>query len=258
MLQVPKLSSGLIGIYLIQNRTTGMFYIGSSVDIKNRFRQHKQMLTNGNHKNSRLQADYNEYGYEVFDCQVLCTCDKDELLHKEQQMFDTYSKTYPTYHKGKTVANPNLGTTRPDYHANNRTTLDDYRDKAQQALAKKRETDADYAKQCSEVGKASMAKLRADPDIEAKRKRNAALAQKDPALREVRRQQMLDRLATGWRPPTGHNKISVRHVPSDIVFPSITEASVFAGVAVPTMHRWLNGRLYKGKRVGFNYDWRFE
>lgn len=70
--------------------------------------------------------------------------------------------------------------------------------------------------------------------------------------------QMLDRLATGWRPPTGHNKITVRHVPSGKLFDSLTEAADFAGVSLTTIHRWVKGRPDKGKRVGFNFDWRLE
>ena len=256
MLQVPKLLNGQSGIYLIQNKETGKFYIGSSNNLKNRFRQHNQMLVAGNHKNSRLQEDYNQYGGESFECKVLCLCSVDELLYHEQLWFDQYKQQHPTYHKGSKVSNPNLGTTRPDYHANNRTTLDDYRRKAQEALAEKRRTDKEYAKRCSEIGKASMARLRGDPDIEAKRKHNAAEAQRTPELREVRRQQMLDRLATGWRPPTGNNKITVRHVPSGKLFDSLTEAADFAGVSLTTLHRWVKGRPTKGKRVGFNFDWR--
>ena len=114
MLQVPTLLYGRSGIYLIQNKETGKFYIGSSRSLSNRLRQHKQMLAAGKHKNSRLQEDYNQYGGESFECKVLCLCSVDELLHCEQLWFDKYKQRHPTYHKGSKVSNPNLGTTRPD------------------------------------------------------------------------------------------------------------------------------------------------
>ena len=51
MLTVPKLKSGLSGIYLIQNKATKCFYVGGSTCLRNRFRQHKNDLKNNRHKN---------------------------------------------------------------------------------------------------------------------------------------------------------------------------------------------------------------
>ena len=45
----------MIGVYKILNKITGKFYIGSSVDIENRFKQHKADLNTGVHNNKYLQ-----------------------------------------------------------------------------------------------------------------------------------------------------------------------------------------------------------
>ena len=48
------------GVYAIQNITKGIFYIGSSENVENRWKQHQIMLKNNNHFNKRLQNDYND------------------------------------------------------------------------------------------------------------------------------------------------------------------------------------------------------
>ena len=47
------------GIYAIVNPVKDMTYIGASVNISRRLRKHKKLLHHGQHKNMRLQADWN-------------------------------------------------------------------------------------------------------------------------------------------------------------------------------------------------------
>ena len=54
------------GIYKITNKVNGKFYIGSSVDLKDRWRRHRSHLKNGSHVNTHLQRSYNKYGKEAF------------------------------------------------------------------------------------------------------------------------------------------------------------------------------------------------
>lgn len=58
----------MIGIYkiIINNK----LYIGSSLDIKNRIKQHKSDLKNNRHANPKLQNAYNKYHefkYEILE-----------------------------------------------------------------------------------------------------------------------------------------------------------------------------------------------
>lgn len=55
------------GIYLIQNLKNGKGYVGSSSDIKNRFRQHKRALRKNKHHNNYLQHSYDKYGEAYFN-----------------------------------------------------------------------------------------------------------------------------------------------------------------------------------------------
>lgn len=258
MLTLPKLPVGLSGIYLIQNKVTKCFYVGSSKCIRTRITQHKNDLKNNRCKNSRLMADYLKYGADNFIVKVLLRCDISELLNYEQNMLDLFKRHYPTYHAGSYVVCPAIGTTRPDYHEQGKRTLDEWRDKALSVLNEKRKTDPKFADIFVQAGKKSMARLRADPVAEAKRKKNAALAQSRPDLVEAKRQRMLEMWRNGTaprakNPPPSRQKVI--HKPTGKVFSSLTEAAEYFGVGVPTVHRWVHGRTdRKGDRVPHK-DW---
>lgn len=258
MLTLPKLPVGLSGIYLIQNKVTKCFYVGSSQCIRTRITHHKNDLKNNRCKNSRLMADYLSYGADNFIVKVLIRCNKADLLIYEQNMLDLLKRHYPTYHAGNYVVCPALGTIRNDYHEQGKRTLDEWRGKALAVLNEKRRTDPEFANIFVQAGKKSMARLRANPVIEAKRKKNASLSQSRPDVIEAKRQRMLERWRNGTaprnlNPPTNRQKVV--HLPTSQVFNSLTEAAEHFCVGVPTVHRWVHGRIYKGRRTGFNKDW---
>lgn len=68
LLEDPKYK---IGIYKITNTLTGRCYIGSSITIKDRLKNHYRELTANRHKNSKFQRAWNKYGKEVFKFEVL-------------------------------------------------------------------------------------------------------------------------------------------------------------------------------------------
>ena len=80
------------GIYIIQNVANGMFYIGGSVDICRRWREHRKTLRNGNHANSYIQKDYDSHGEVMFRFDILEICNSDSskiyLLEREQFWLD--------------------------------------------------------------------------------------------------------------------------------------------------------------------------
>lgn len=55
------------GIYFIQNKINNHIYIGSSLNIKQRFSNHKSTLRHNRHKNQHLQNAWNKYGEENFE-----------------------------------------------------------------------------------------------------------------------------------------------------------------------------------------------
>lgn len=80
-----------IGIYQIRNIINGMVYIGSSMDISTRWREHKYDLRMNNHRNQHLQNAYNKYGKDAFVYEVLELIDeenKDQQFEREQYWID--------------------------------------------------------------------------------------------------------------------------------------------------------------------------
>jgi len=74
-------------VYLLNDKK-GMYYVGKTVDIKNRIQSHKNTIKNGDSCSSReLDIDFNceileEYGNE------------EDLLKGEQKWYDIYKKKY--------------------------------------------------------------------------------------------------------------------------------------------------------------------
>lgn len=73
------------GIYLILNTVNNKKYVGSSIRISKRFKEHKQSLKKGIHVNSYLQHSYKKYGAESFKYSILEHCDDHELLARESK-----------------------------------------------------------------------------------------------------------------------------------------------------------------------------
>jgi group I intron endonuclease len=59
------------GIYLIRNLITGRVYVGQSINIANRWRQHCDALRKGKHKTPRLQQSWNKHGEAAFMFEII-------------------------------------------------------------------------------------------------------------------------------------------------------------------------------------------
>lgn len=85
------------GVYAIRNKISHRMYIGSAVDIKNRWSVHLCVLIAGTHHSFRLQKSWDKFGENTFEWIVLELCDKPQLLEREQYYLDlhqTYLKQY--------------------------------------------------------------------------------------------------------------------------------------------------------------------
>lgn len=87
----------MIGIYKIENKVNGKVYIGQSVNIENRWKQHKAGLRNNHHRNDYLQKSWNKYGEDNFDFVVLCECNENELDDNEINYINQYKSTDDNY-----------------------------------------------------------------------------------------------------------------------------------------------------------------
>lgn len=78
------------GVYKIENTATGMMYVGSGVDLRERQYRHLLLLRRGEHRNPHLQSAWARYGEDSFAFQVLLYCSRDNLMLYEQRAIDGF------------------------------------------------------------------------------------------------------------------------------------------------------------------------
>jgi group I intron endonuclease len=104
----------IAGIYEIRNVVNGKRYIGSAVNIRTRWMDHKKLLRRGNHHCKHLQNSWNKHGEKAFLFTILERVDKKEnLIPLEQEYIDTLMPEYNTAKKaGSTLGVPCLESTK--------------------------------------------------------------------------------------------------------------------------------------------------
>lgn len=83
----------MIGIYKITNKLNKKAYIGQSIDIKRRWKEHEHNI--GSNSNS-LYLDFEKYGLKNFTFDILEECKINELNEKEIYWIGYYN----TYNNG--------------------------------------------------------------------------------------------------------------------------------------------------------------
>jgi|WetSurMetagenome_2_1015567.scaffolds.fasta_scaffold00157_28 group I intron endonuclease len=101
------------GVYQIQSKIKPIkIYIGSAIDINERWRKHIDRLTKNKHHSPKLQNHFNKYGESDLQFSILLGCDKDDLIKVEQYFIDTYK---PFFNCSPTAGSC-LGVKRSDEH----------------------------------------------------------------------------------------------------------------------------------------------
>lgn len=72
------------GVYKIYCKTNKKVYIGSSIDVPRRLKQHQNALKSGRHINNHLQNAWDTYGEKNFDFCLLEEVEEEQLLLREQ------------------------------------------------------------------------------------------------------------------------------------------------------------------------------
>lgn len=85
-----RTSDALCGVYKIANNINGKVYIGQSVNIKNRWKDHINALNRGDSNCTLLQRAWNKYHQENFSFEILELCSEDMLDEIEIKYIDVY------------------------------------------------------------------------------------------------------------------------------------------------------------------------
>jgi group I intron endonuclease len=93
---VNKLKSGIYKIFNIKNDE---IYIGSAVNLKNRWNKHKWALKNKKHHSIILQRAFDKYGIDFFKFEIIEYVEVNSLIGREQYWIDKYSPTYNVLQK---------------------------------------------------------------------------------------------------------------------------------------------------------------
>ena len=110
----------MVGIYKFTNQITGKSYIGQSVNIETRYKNHKYRLHSKSHlENTYFHKKLAEYGFEKFDFEVLEECSIAELDEREKYYIQKYNTLYPNGYnmeEGGTHASHSYKTTWDDVY----------------------------------------------------------------------------------------------------------------------------------------------
>ena len=94
-------------VYKIENTKTGQVYIGQSTQYKQRWGSHRHHLRYNKHDNSKLQEDYDKYGLDVFEFEVIkefpSDTTSDVLLGEETRVIAEYAM------RGESLYNLSIG-----------------------------------------------------------------------------------------------------------------------------------------------------
>lgn len=98
------------GIYSITNALNGARYVGSSVEIEKRWKQHKIQLVSDSHHSVKLQKAWNKYGRNAFKWEIIEVIDdptNSTLTEREQYWIDKYDSYHNGYNDTPIASRPN-------------------------------------------------------------------------------------------------------------------------------------------------------
>lgn len=78
-----KLSHRPMGVFQIRNTKNEKVFVDSSLNIPGKINRHRFQLIAGSHPSRSLQADWNEYGSEVFEFETL-----EDVTPREDPAYD--------------------------------------------------------------------------------------------------------------------------------------------------------------------------
>lgn len=94
---MTDISSNQSGIYKIVNSVSGKVYVGSAVNIRMRWIEHRGDLRKGKHHNMHLQNSWIKHGEASFSFEVIEMCEASALVVREQFWIDHFRAAIRTH-----------------------------------------------------------------------------------------------------------------------------------------------------------------
>jgi len=85
-LHILEENKGKFGVYLLRNLKNKKIYVGSSIDLRRRFKEYFNIDRLLRHKNLPICAALIKYGYSQFSLEILEYCDTSVLLKKKNNI----------------------------------------------------------------------------------------------------------------------------------------------------------------------------
>ena len=105
----------MVGLYLIRNLHNGKVYVGQSVNIERRFRNHKSRTFSTDYETPLYKA-FQKYGIENFSFEILEECTKEELDEKEMFYIAKYKSTQKEFGYNMTEGGKGYSGTHTEEH----------------------------------------------------------------------------------------------------------------------------------------------
>lgn len=227
------------GIYRIVNTINGKQYIGSTVDVPRRLREHARALRRNAHHSDHLQRAWDKYGESAFVFEPLWSVEPVEecLLYEEQLAFNYL----PTEYNGTKIASSRFGLmpeTRAKIAASHKGLRPTADTRARMAASQKRRAAApeerarlSAIRKAAPVSEATRRKL-----TEANRGRVKSKSEREKLSAAQKKKPVVGTSTTG----------------STVTFSSVCEAARALSGAQANISACLKGR----RRTAYGYRWR--
>lgn len=252
------------GIYSITNKNNNKIYIGSALNISNRWKIHLCQLRNNKHHSSYLQRSFNLLSEEFFIFKILeIIKDKNKLIEREQYYIDLY-KSYDInfgYNMAPVAGSP-IGTKRDNVVKEKLSKLWKKKYKDGYIHPMKGKTHSAETKEKQSISKIKKYKTEKHPRTDKKhtkesikkmigknKGKNSAMFGKKGKCHPAYGKQLSGKEHPNWNTVALNAKsiILINEKGKEIPFVSIKECSEYLNVSRATIRNYINNKIIKNK-----------